>query len=140
MRRLFLGFFLLLLCNSGFTQSDSIIARIWLVGDAGQLKNGHNPQLETLRRLNLLDNKSTVLFLGDNIYPAGLPDSQSNDYATRKKIIDIQAELIKGTDARAYFIPGNHDWKEGRNRGWEQVQHQYQYITALDSGRRRPRE
>lgn len=116
---------------AGLAQTDSVVSRLWLVGDAGLLKKGRNPQLELLRQLNLLDGKSTVLFLGDNIYPTGLPDSQSRNYPLKKAILDKQIDLVKNTQARVYILPGNHDWKEGRNKGWEQVIHQYKYVQSL---------
>jgi hypothetical protein len=125
------GIIVLLMSIVGLAQTDSVVFRLWLVGDAGLLKKGRNPQLELLRQLNLLDGKSTVLFLGDNIYPTGLPDSQSRSYPSKKAILDKQIDLVKNTEARAYILPGNHDWKEGRNKGWEQVIHQYKYVQSL---------
>ena len=126
--------FLLLLLSVCFVQAqqDSAVRRIWLVGDAGQLnKRGVNPQLELLKQLNLLDKNSTVLFLGDNVYETGLPDSQSRHFDEKKLILDLQVALVKNTGAQAYFIPGNHDWLEGRSRGWRQVLNEYRYIQSL---------
>ncbi|MFM9911110.1 MAG: BamA/TamA family outer membrane protein [Chitinophagaceae bacterium] len=127
-------YLIIFLCVIGLclkAQPDSILHRVWLIGDAGKLKNGTNPQLEFLKKLNLVDNKSTVLFLGDNIYPVGLPDSQSRQYAKKKQVLDQQVSVVKNTAAKAFFIPGNHDWLQGRSKGWQQLQHQYGYITSL---------
>lgn len=114
----------------GFSQ-DSVVQRIWLVGDAGKLKNGRNPELELIQSSNLLDAKTTVLFLGDNIYQTGLPDSFSKKYSSKKAIIDIQIDLLRNTNARGYIIPGNHDWLEGKAKGWAQIIHQSKYIESL---------
>jgi len=80
--------FLLLVLSGCFVlaQQDTAIRRIWLVGDAGQLQHGVNPQLDLLKQLNLLDKNSTVLFLGDNVYETGLPDSQSRHFDEKKLI------------------------------------------------------
>lgn len=118
------------ICLSAMSQSR-VVERIWLVGDAGKLKNGENAQLELIRKTQKLDDHTTVLFLGDNIYQTGLPDSLSRTYAAKKKIIDIQIDLVKGTAARGFIIPGNHDWLEGRSKGWEQIKHQSNYVNAL---------
>jgi hypothetical protein len=129
MYRLFLSIaFIFFNLTNGIAQTDSIVSRIWLVGDAGLLKNGRNIQLEALRKLNLLDQRSTVLFLGDNIYPTGLPDSQARNFDSKKIILDKQIELVKGTGAKAYIIPGNHDWKQGRSKGFGQIVNQYRYV------------
>ena len=90
----FLTFLLLLAGCFARAQQDTAVRRIWLVGDAGQLKHGVNPQLELLKQLNLLDNKSTVLFLGDNVYESGLPDSQSKYFDEKKLILDQQVVLV----------------------------------------------
>ena len=36
-------------------------------------------------------------------------------------ILDTQMNLVKNTAARAYIIPGNHDWMQGKPGGWTQV-------------------
>ncbi len=130
-RNYFLFLLLLLSVFIARAQQDSAVQRIWLVGDAGQLQRGINPQLELLKQLNLLDKNSTVLFLGDNVYETGLPDSQSRHFDEKKLILDQQVALVKNTGAQAYFIPGNHDWLEGRSRGWRQVLNEYRYIQSL---------
>ncbi|MBC7851156.1 MAG: BamA/TamA family outer membrane protein [Chitinophagaceae bacterium] len=112
-------------------QDDSIAHRIWLIGDAGKLEKGVNPQIDFVRQLNKLDKKSVVLFLGDNIYPRGLPDSQGLFFDEKKLVLDNQIDLVKNTEATAYFIPGNHDWKEGQLHGMEQLLHQYEYVKSL---------
>jgi 3',5'-cyclic AMP phosphodiesterase CpdA len=34
-------------------------------------------------------------------------------YREAKKIIDYQISLVRGKKAKVYFVPGNHDWKNG---------------------------
>ncbi len=130
-RPTFFVLFLLLISSCLRAQQNAASHRIWLVGDAGKLKNGRNIQLEYLKKLNLLDNNSTVLFLGDNIYPTGLPDSQARHYGERKSALDQQVALVSNTGATAYFIPGNHDWLEGKAKGWKQLLNQYRYVQSL---------
>src|SRR5215211_6450142 len=55
-------------------QPDSINQRVFLVGDAGELYGNTHPVLDWLKKnVNWDDEKNTVVFLGDNIYPLGLP-------------------------------------------------------------------
>jgi hypothetical protein len=114
-------------------QTDSLARRIILIGDAGELHNDkHNPVVDAVRkRFDLQDNRNTVLFLGDNVYPQGLPDEGSSHYAEAKQILDYQVDLVRNTAAQAIFIPGNHDWKKSRPDGWQTVINEQLYIDSL---------
>lgn len=125
-------FFLLLPFVYSLSQQDALISRIILIGDAGELHNGKNPVIEKAKTLfNINDGKTSVIFLGDNIYEYGLPDVTAKDFEEKKQIIDAQINLVQGTSAKTYFIPGNHDWKNGKAGGWEQVKNQQKYIESL---------
>jgi hypothetical protein len=113
------------------SQTDSIARRIILIGDAGKQEAGKHPELELVRKLFPLDARTTVIFLGDNIYPQGLPSQYARNYQEKKQIIDSQINLVRGTAATSYFIPGNHDWMQGRSGGWQQVINQWRYIESL---------
>jgi hypothetical protein len=59
--------------------ADSIAADLWLIGDAGLPNPAGEPVLRALtaeiRRAE--PGLALVVFLGDNIYPNGLPDSRA---------------------------------------------------------------
>src|SRR5687768_13604110 len=96
------------------TGVDSIMHRLILVGDAGELKGTTHPVVEWLRKnVNFNDERNTVIYLGDNIYPEGLPMEGESTYPEAKRIIDYQIDLVRDKKAKAFFIPGNHDWKIG---------------------------
>lgn len=78
--------------------------RLILAGDAGAV--GPNaPLLAMLKRWgDHSADRTMVLFLGDNVYPAGL---QENDAADGKATL---RRLLGATDAFKLFLPGNHDW------------------------------
>src|SRR5450432_2802338 len=92
---------------------DSLQATIVLIGDAGQLIKGHSPVISAARNTIPFNDKTTIVFLGDNLYKTGLPDDATPGYAARKAALDSEIIIAKGTDARVYFIPGNHDWEDG---------------------------
>ena len=108
----------------------------FLIGDAGlSPMGGMNAVLKSFRRrLQQSDQKnSTVLFLGDNIYPAGLPDPVDSTLAYReaKNNLDAQIKSLEGFSGNKYFIPGNHDWY---TEGLVGLERQQKYIQrALDS-------
>jgi hypothetical protein len=70
----------MLLADSGFAQKDSVQARIVLIGDAGNLKDGKHPVVSAVRKNIKLDSVTTVLYLGDNLYTYGLPDDAYAGY------------------------------------------------------------
>ena len=125
----------LVLCisTSIYAQSidDTIAARIVLIGDAGELVDGRQPVIDAVRQFVPLDKKTTVVFLGDNLYSAGLPDDQQSNYWQYKAVLDTQVNLVNKTPAKAYFIPGNHDWMNGAPDGYSQVVRQQRYIDQI---------
>ena len=83
----------------------------YLIGDAGYLdSSGSNPTLIQLKgELDKATENSTVIFLGDNIYPKGF--SEENEKP--KLILDAQINAVKTYAGQSIFIPGNHDWYSG---------------------------
>ncbi|MGI8582924.1 MAG: BamA/TamA family outer membrane protein [Chitinophagaceae bacterium] len=126
------GIFLLifLVCSHCLAQ-DTLQSRIILIGDAGELTNGRHPVVSGVRSTIPLDKKTTIIFLGDNLYKAGLPDDAVPNYNLVKAPLDSQIVIAKGTDAKVYFIPGNHDWNNGGPHGWEAIQREQYYIEVL---------
>lgn len=113
-------------------QEDTISQRIILIGDAGQLTNGRHPVVDAVRKNITLDNKTTVLFLGDNLYKNGLPDDQFKEYFnTSKAILDSQLSVADGTPSKVYMIPGNHDWENGGRGGFDAIIRQQLYVDFL---------
>lgn len=113
-------------------QTDSVQQRIILIGDAGEMHNGKNAVVDAVKKnVDLHNGKNTVLFLGDNVYPLGLPDPAARNRAEMQGILDYQVSLVKGTPAEGIFIPGNHDWSKHRPDGWRTIVQQQLYIDSL---------
>lgn len=114
-------------------QEDSVVYRVILIGDAGELTNEKNNVVDAVKKkFDLNNNKTTIIYLGDNIYPKGMPDEESKDYNNSKNIITYQASLGLQSSAKVIFIPGNHDWDQGRPDGWERVQREQRFIDSLN--------
>ena len=86
----------------------------YLIGDAGlSPMGGMNPALKIFKnKLDAANKNSTAIFLGDNIYPAGLPDPKDSTvaYFNAKNDLDAQLKTLDNFKGRPLFIPGNHDW------------------------------
>ncbi|MDQ6763039.1 MAG: metallophosphoesterase, partial [Bacteroidota bacterium] len=113
-------------------QSDSIQQRIILIGDAGELNFGREPVVDAVKKLIPLNDKTTIIYLGDNLYNYGLPDEIMPGYNHLKSILDSQINIAKGTKAKVFFIPGNHDWANEALGGTAIVKRQGAYVN--DSG------
>ena len=135
MRSLVLVIILLAGSFAGLTQVDSVKTRVILIGDAGELIKGQASVLDAVRKNIKLDKKTVVVYLGDNLYDAGLPDETYNRYSDIKAALDSQLNLLKGTAAKGYMIPGNHDWENGAAGGYETVRRQQIYVDQFGGGK-----
>ncbi len=109
---------------------DSIDSTLLLIGDSGDpALDTPEPVLEALRgEAARAPNHTFVVFLGDNIYPDGMPDPAAPDRARGEAILRAQADVIQRSGARGIFLPGNHDHHHDGRRA---VRRQAQFITAL---------
>jgi len=139
MRKTVLFFFTLLFTqlvraqvDTSQLNTDSINQRIFLIGDAGDMNTATHPVIDWLKKnVDWNDERNSVIFLGDNVYPLGLPLEGDPTYPHSKAILDDQISLVKDKKAKAFFIPGNHDWRNGKLGGWEQAVNQVDYINSL---------
>jgi len=110
---------------------DSIAMNLVLIGDAGLPAPDGDPVLQALRREISWDPRRTfVVFLGDNIYPHGLPDSSSVERAEAERILRDQMKPLLETGTRGIFVPGNHDWDAGSPDGWRYIIRQDRFVAA----------
>lgn len=119
------------------TADDSIAVDLWLIGDAGLPKPGGEPVLQALTRAIRAagPERALVVFLGDNIYPKGLPAPTERGRAEGERIMDAQIDAVREAGVQAVFVPGNHDWEAGAPGGWRTVLRQGKYIDERGNGR-----
>ncbi|MEZ4417917.1 MAG: metallophosphoesterase [Gemmatimonadota bacterium] len=107
----------------------AILQRIILIGDAGAPSVDGEPVLLALRdTANSLPEKTVVVYLGDNIYPSGVPEADAEGRAQAERA--LQAQLEAAGQARAVFVPGNHDWDQNAPDGLERVRRQAEIVQA----------
>jgi len=115
-------------------EPDAVAETLFLIGDAGEPARGGEPVLIALRRqLERAGGRATVAFLGDNVYPDGLPAPGHPERAEMDRRLDDQVDAVRGLAARVVFIPGNHDWAKGGEDGWEAVRRQERRIEERGS-------
>lgn len=96
-------------------ETDTLAHRFYLVGDAGYADSPHSQRLLSVvgGKLKTEAKKTTLLYLGDNIYPLGMPKEGKKGRAEAEASLNSQLALAKLFGGKTYFIPGNHDWYHG---------------------------
>lgn len=104
--------------------------RLFLIGDAG--KPSGEPLEPTLKILqNQLEkgsHKDVTVFLGDNIYPRGLPKEEHPEYPKAAAYLSSQLAVAKACQGQSLFIPGNHDWDKMGKKGLDRVRRQEAFV------------
>ena len=114
--------------NSQSTFSNKEIAHsFYLIGDAGISAEAESSKAITSFKtaLSKASKNSTVLFLGDNIYPKGLPKKGDEGRSSAESQLNAQINAVKGFKGETIFIPGNHDWYSNGLKG---LKRQEKYI------------
>ena len=139
-RPLFILIFCLLI-STAFPQTpdSAIVHTLFLVGDAGEPYVKDNPIKRVLtEKIVDVQGRSTVLFLGDNVYPAGLP-SRDLSFSQQRELAELslrtQVDLIQSPEAKGIFIPGNHDWAHWGPQGLEFILNQQEWLDSLNDPR-----
>jgi hypothetical protein len=108
---------------------------LFLLGDAGAPDPVGEPALQALEReIARNPERSVVVFLGDNVYPRGVPEAGSPDRAEAERRLLAQIKAASSA-SRTIFVPGNHDWEEAGRGGWEAIRRE----EALATGQGSPR-
>ncbi|MBC8153146.1 MAG: BamA/TamA family outer membrane protein [Bacteroidetes bacterium] len=134
---LLLGWLLLGLPSVGQAQmlpADTVAHRLILVGDAGRLHNGKNAVIDAVAARYSLDNdRTTLLYLGDNIYPRGMPQAGIPTYDRSVAVLRYQVAPALGKKSNVILIPGNHDWDNGGKDGWNAIKRQGDWLKNLSA-------
>ena len=118
-------------------EGESSTYSVFLLGDSGKPKLDGTDEVLNLLKVKLSEKQenSIAIFLGDNIYPNGLPDLNDPKRSLAEKRIKIQLDTLSGYKGKVFFISGNHDWNKGKKGGLEYVRRQEKFIEDyLDRG------
>ncbi len=118
------------------SEGKKILHSLYLVGDTGELDDAHNKTnrvLEALKKdLAKETGESSLVFLGDNIYPYGMPAKGSPTRVYAEDIINAQLDCSSFHQGETYFIPGNHDWNKHKSGGRKAILRQEKYIKSYN--------
>ncbi len=116
--------------ESSQPQESERLYSVFFIGDAGDASlNPLEPSLSVLReKLRQAGDNSAVVFLGDNIYPHGLPPKDHRKRQRAEKRLQAQFKSVENYGGKVLFLAGNHDWNSSRKGGLEAVKRQEQFV------------
>ncbi|WP_179352717.1 metallophosphoesterase [Winogradskyella vidalii] len=95
---------------------DNNTTNVFLIGDVGLPEadgTAPKPLLKLQQQFGKADKDDVLLFLGDNIYPKGIPLKNKKAIKAAEHALNLQLEVAKTFPGSVYFLPGNHDWYSG---------------------------
>ncbi|MCP9199870.1 metallophosphoesterase [Gramella sp. GC03-9] len=108
--------------NFGYPENKEIEKSFYLLGDGGYSPPG-GTSLGLIAFKTFLDSvqktENYTIFLGDNIYPDGMPAKDSPNREAAEYRLDAQLDAIENYKGRVVVIPGNHDWYNEKLEGLE---------------------
>ncbi|KAA8483409.1 calcineurin-like phosphoesterase family protein [Arcticibacter tournemirensis] len=140
MKRYLLTIFLFTLTLNLIAQ-DSVLYRVILIGDAGEI-DMQQKNVVSDAVAKILTSRTSVFFLGDNIYPRGMGLPGSAEEKTTQEILKSQYEPLRKAGAPVYFLPGNHDWDRMGPAGLAKIKQQSRFLEMQNDSLLRmiPRE
>ncbi|HSJ25370.1 MAG TPA: metallophosphoesterase [Longimicrobiales bacterium] len=117
-------------------EPDDIEMTVLFIGDAGEPdpRDPGAPLDSLYAHAAAAPGRTVILFLGDNIYPDGIPDPAAPDYPDAVRRLREQVRAVPH-GARGIFVPGNHDWASSGPSGLYAIRRQEALITELAEGR-----
>ena len=117
------------------TDPENIETSIFLIGDAGEPDPRQTgAPLESLTvQASVAPERSIILYLGDNIYPHGIPEEGAAEFRDSRRRLAAQV-LAVPPGARGIFLPGNHDWGNVTPYGLYSLRNQERLIAQLARG------
>lgn len=111
---------------------DDIVHTLFFIGDAGEpLPEGQELNFSILtRQASVHPSSNTIFFLGDNVYPKGLPDVRHAERSEMERRLNEQIAIVERSRAFGVFIPGNHDWEYQGKDGLATLRRQEEFIAG----------
>ncbi|MBO0359083.1 metallophosphoesterase [Hymenobacter sp. BT186] len=109
----------------------TLLHRVALLGDPGAVAtDGTDPILQLLASWQQSTGPAgTVVILGDNVYPVGLPAPDSPARSAAEKRLTALLDAVGNFPGRVVLLSGNHDWNKGRPDGYEYLLRQEAYVA-----------
>lgn len=116
--------------------ATEIETTLFLIGDAGEPdpRQVGSPLDSLTVQAAAAPERTIIVFLGDNVYPDGIPAEGAAEWADARRRLEAQVRAIP-PGARGIFVPGNHDWANSTAFGLYSIRLQEQMIASLAQGR-----
>lgn len=115
---------------------SEIETTLFLIGDAGE-PDPHEvglPLDSLAAQAAVAPERTIIVFLGDNVYPGGIPAEGAAEWADARRRLEEQVKSIP-PGVRGIFVPGNHDWADETAFGLYSIRLQEKMIASLAQGR-----
>jgi len=121
------------------TSSKSPVHTLYLIGNTGAVPaSGENKVLDELQKMLEQENESSSLvYLGDQLEPEGMPSKKNKNRARAEQILNQQLDIVRNFSGRTYFIPGEKDWKNGQKKGLKALKRQEKYLENYFSDKQK---
>lgn len=107
--------------GSDGSSAGAVETTVLLLGDAGWATADDPILARVAAHAAQRPDRTVVVFLGDNVYPDGLAAEGLPDRQRGEGILSVQLQVGKRSGARLIFVPGNHDWDRGHEKGWDEI-------------------
>ncbi len=114
----------------------AVTSSVFLIGDAGAAGPDDRVLAELVRQARLAPRQSPVVFLGDNVYPRGIPEDTAASYPEARRRLLAQAAVADSSGLPVTLVPGNHDWDRQGPAGWANVRRQGRLLEDYASARK----
>lgn len=106
------------------------VQTLFAIGDCGELPDEGNQAVYDVLANDLVaaGANSAVFYLGDNVYPDGLPKKDAKDREEGEAILRAQLDIARDFPGRVFMVPGNHDWNHWSSGGRKAVQRQEEFV------------
>lgn len=109
---------------------------LFLIGDAGEPdpREVGAPLDSMTAQAAVAPGQRLIVFLGDNVYPDGIPEEGHAEWADARRRLKAQVDAVP-PGVRGIFVPGNHDWGGMEPFGLYSIRLQEEMIASLAGGR-----
>ncbi len=115
--------------------AENLVTSIFLLGDAGTAHHEPDPNLmELTRQATASPRGSVIVFLGDNLYPNGMPAESASTRAEAERRLEVQLDVARTSQRRAIFLAGNHDWERWGQGGEGAIDRVSEFIRERVKG------
>lgn len=115
---------------------EEIETTLLLIGDAGEPDPRRGSAvLDSVKAMAALaPGRTIIVYLGDNVYPYGIPLDTGVYYEDARRRLLAQVDAVP-PGVKGIFIPGNHDWAAGAPNGLYVVRQQERMIQQMARAR-----